>query len=676
MSTTIVLHKYIIPILFLFVSPVALLYADGQGEYFSMSLEELLDIQIISASRQEQTRTELAIPVSVITAEEIHASGLTTIPEILQLAPGVDVRRVDRYRYLVGVRGMTSFTSDRTLVLIDGRDAMDPVYGMPHWLQLPVLIEDIERIEILRGPGGAAWGANAFTGVINIITKKPANQLSNLFSTTINEYGDTYNHLRMTGAKNKLTWRISAGYEDMEDSDDAGAGRTISVFPDLNLAMGFSGYRARDFSRTGRFDTDLRYDYSDATQFSLGAAYSCSQAGDRESTGRYPMNDVLDSMTRLFARADHQFDEDTSGHLQWFGNYSVSHWPHITSRFASYENDLEAQLNTTLSDQHSFTIGGNLRWIHMTADNEATGEIIFGDGVYDEYWAGLFVIDRIELTERLSVESQARMDRYNKTGTDWSLRMSTLYALDEDHNHVLRAGFARAFRAPNVSLRDTTLQTLPIGMGMYLFNVIPSQNALENEHTYAVEGGYTGKYSDRFILQVNTYYQRMEHVLGSRNIMAGPITNSYFANKDGAKTYGGECELSYKTDRMQLTGWYTYNEFITDKNDQVIRAYFPARHKAGLRSHVILDENWSLNTNYIYNDDIHINASTSPSDNLKMFHRLDINLARQFAENRGQIMVGVADVLNKTRGPVYDVNYFTSYETPGRTFFARLQYRF
>ena len=663
-------------IFFLLVLSFAALSAEESPTLFEMSLEQLLDVPVVSASRTAQKSTELAIPVSVITAEEIHASGLTTIPEILQLAPGVDVRRVDRYRYIVGVRGMMSMTSDRTLVLINGRNALGSTYGAPDWLRLPVLVEDIERIEVLRGPGGAAWGANAFTGVINIITKKPGETLDNLFSTTISEFGDTYNHLRFAGTNDKWSWRISAGYEDMEDSDAAGAGRTVSAFPSLNAVMGFGGYKARDFSRTSRFGTEFHYDYSDATTLSFGAAYSGSQAGDRESTGRYPMKDVLSSMTRLFARVEHEFDDDSSGYLQWFGNYSVSHQPHITRRFASYENDLEGQYNMALSDEHSLTLGGNLRWIHLSSENSATGEIVFGEGSYDEYWAGLFVIDRMALTERLSIESQARIDRYNKTDTDWSLRLSALYALDEKHNHVLRAGFARSYRAAGVMVRDTTASALPIGGGIYLFNIIPSPKEVGNEATYALEAGYTGKFSDHVIFQANTYYQRMDHLIGSANQTVGPTTNSFFTNIDGANTYGGECELSYKTTQFQLGGWYAYNKFITDKSGQTIRAYIPAQHKAGLRSRILLDEQWSLNANYIYNDVVHINSSQSPSAELSMFHRLDVTLTRPFANQRGELMIGVADVLNKTQQPGYDVSYFSSYETPGRMFFARLQYSF
>ena len=641
------------------------------NDYFGMSLEELMDVKVTSASRTEQSGSQLSIPVSVLTADEIHASGLTTIPELLQLMPGVDVRRVDRMRYIIGVRGMMGHSSDRTLVLINGRSAMDSTFGAPDWMALPVLVEDIERIEVLRGPGGAAWGANALTGVINIITKKPSADLGNLFSTTINEYGDTYNHLRLAGSEGKWSWRVSAGYEDLKNSDDAGAGRTESGFPTLNGLMGFNAYQARDFSRTGRFDTEFHYLVSDDTLYSFGAAYTGLEGGDRELVGRYPRKDIHSYTTRLFARIDHQFDEDRSGYLQWYGNYSVSHQPHVTDEFSAYDNTLEAQFDQSLSDTHSLSIGSSLRWSHLTSDNREAGEIEFAHDEYDEYWAGVFIIDRVKLNDRLTIESQGRVDDYSETDMDWSLRLAAIYVLDDEGNHVLRAGVARAFRAAGVMVREPRLT----GLGG-LFNIIQNPKGLENESTYSLEGGYTGKFGENLTLQVNSYYQRIDNIIESENVAVGPVTNAYFLNGDGADTYGAEAELTYKIEDFHFTGWYAYNEYVTDKSDQAIRAYMPARHKAGLRMRWMLDKQWSLNANYTYNDVVHNNKADNPVEDAAMFHRLDLTVSRTFAKQRGEFMVGVADVLNKTQQPVYDVSYFTSYETPGRTFFARLQCRF
>ena len=221
----------IVSIYIIILCPYINLFAEDketkiQTDFFNMSLEELAEVPIVvSSSRQEQKITESSSSVSVITAKDIHFSGATTIPEILQFVPGMDVRRLDRQYYMVGVRGLFGTLSDRTLVLIDGMPATDIIRGTTHWLNLPILVEDIDRIEIVRGPSGAAWGANAMNGVINIITKKPDQCQDGLISTTIDEFGDSYTKLLYGQKQGKWSWKTSAGYEGIKDSDAAGAGQ-------------------------------------------------------------------------------------------------------------------------------------------------------------------------------------------------------------------------------------------------------------------------------------------------------------------------------------------------------------------------------------------------------------------------------------------------------------------
>jgi outer membrane receptor protein involved in Fe transport len=251
------------------------------------------------------------------------------------------------------------------------------------------------------------------------------------------------------------------------------------------------------------------------------------------------------------------------------------------------------------------------------------------------------------------------------------MRISALYSLDEQKDHVLRASVARSFRAPGVMLRE--LRMMALGG---LFNVIPNPRDLHNESTYSLEAGYVGKLSDRIRVHVDSYYQRMEHLLGTVTQMVGPVTNSFFSNLDGANSYGGEAEISYRGDRNMFSLWYAYNELVTDKSNMAVRAYFPARHKAGIRYGYRMTDDWHFQANYVYNDAIHVNSSTSPSDDAPVFHRLDLTVNKTFSDENMDIMFGVADVLNETNGPVYDVSYFTSYETPGRTFYARVRKRF
>ena len=136
-----------------------------------LSLEQLADLEVTSVARKEQKVADTAAAIYVITQEEIHRSGVTTIPEVLRLAPGVTVSRIDGNSWAIGIRGFVSDLSRSVLVLIDGRSVYTPLFAGVYWDVQDTLLEDIDRIEVIRGPGGTIWGANAVSGVINIITK-------------------------------------------------------------------------------------------------------------------------------------------------------------------------------------------------------------------------------------------------------------------------------------------------------------------------------------------------------------------------------------------------------------------------------------------------------------------------------------------------------------------------
>ncbi|WP_169852916.1 TonB-dependent receptor plug domain-containing protein [Anaerohalosphaera lusitana] len=635
-----------------------------------MSLEELMDVPVVSASRQSNVVSQSGAAVSVITAEQIHNSGLTTIPEILQLSPAVDVRRLTRGRYAVGIRGNMSLNSDRTLVLIDGRTAINPVWAGTNWQNLPVLIEDIERIEIVRGPISAAWGANAASGVINIISKNPEDTQGTLLSFTVNEFGDTYNYLRYGGTSKDLTYRISAGYEDLTSSLDATAGKFESANPVYNPAIDFDKYKVNDFLRNYRFNADFVYAGSEDTELALGVGQSYAEQGDLESAGFYAGKDYLTSSTRLYARMEHNYDDETSARLQWTGNFFHSHEPDRIDRYAYYENELEAQYNFLPHPQHQISIGGNFRWTHIDIGSRSDAEqYVFDGDPYNEYWAGAYIMDRFEATDRLTFQGQFRTDWFSETKTDWSTRLSAIYALDDAKDHILWASYAKAFRSPATAFRKASRTT-----ASGLISIVGADDDLRNEQTWSLEAGYNGKMSEDLSFNVNTWYQRFDDLIGVDQQVFGLATVNTFDNVEGADSWGSECELTWKQDWGHVSGWYAYNGFATDRKDQIIRASFPSRHKVGLRGTVGLAENWDLNAFYTYNDAIE--AFASPIKNARTFNRFDINLRHTFADGNGELMFGVTDLFNKTRGPFFDIGDLISHETPGRTFFARMQWRF
>jgi outer membrane cobalamin receptor len=136
-----------------------------------MSLEELMNVEVVTFSRASERSVQIPAAVFVITQDDIRRSGATSLPEALRLAPGLQIARQDAVRYAMGTRGFADRLSRSMLVLIDGRAVYNPLFAGTYWEVQDTLLEDIDRIEVIRGPGGTLWGANAVNGIINILTK-------------------------------------------------------------------------------------------------------------------------------------------------------------------------------------------------------------------------------------------------------------------------------------------------------------------------------------------------------------------------------------------------------------------------------------------------------------------------------------------------------------------------
>jgi iron complex outermembrane receptor protein len=172
-----------------------------------VSLEELMNIEITSASRKEQRAGDVAAAVFVITQDDIHRSGMTTIPDLLRLAPGVEVAQINSNKWAVSVRGFNGLYANKLLVLVDGRTVYNRIFSGVFWDTEDLLIDDIDRIEVIRGPGAAIWGANAVNGVINIVTKATADTQGALVHVDGGNSGDQAS-VRYGGTIGAATYRL------------------------------------------------------------------------------------------------------------------------------------------------------------------------------------------------------------------------------------------------------------------------------------------------------------------------------------------------------------------------------------------------------------------------------------------------------------------------------------
>lgn len=171
-----------------------------ENDIFNMDIESLMTMEVTSVAKKNQKFLDSAAAIYVITAEDIRRSGVNNIAEALRMAPGIHVARIDSSKWAISSRGFNSRFADKLLVLMDGRSLYTPFYSGVYWEVQDTMIEDIDRIEVIRGPGASLWGANAVNGVINIITKHARDTLGGVMTAGLGTYEKAFGRARY-GAK-------------------------------------------------------------------------------------------------------------------------------------------------------------------------------------------------------------------------------------------------------------------------------------------------------------------------------------------------------------------------------------------------------------------------------------------------------------------------------------------
>jgi iron complex outermembrane receptor protein len=628
---------------------------------FALSLEKIGEIKVISASKTKETARTVSVPISVVAAEDIHYGGMTNLYEALQFSPSIDMLQIDRNRYALGVHGLHDVFSERTATLVNGRAADSPLYGGSEFLRLPLFMEDIQQVEILRSPSGAVWGGNALNGVINVITKKPLDVKGGLISSQINDFGDNYQFLRYADGDNNSSWRVSTGYENQDTSSGALNDKFTSLTTPPNE------FESRDFRRKFAVDSELFKSVDKDTTISYGLGYSHTEMGDFEYLALYPKQNGFMETTRAYTKIEKEVEHGTN-YLQWYGNFSNTKYPSL-SKYFSAENYIDGQLVFSLGEDHITSTGATLQIVHIDQDIMSGQEFVADSDPIDEQQVSGFFLDKWKLSEEFSLESQIRGEYHSENQSDWAGRLTGYYNFDDS---LLRFSVARAYKSilPNLRVMGGTLPAL----------TVVSNDSLNNERVKSYEVGYNRMLSPDVSFWLNGYFQEYEDMIGYSNITPGTFKP---LNIGSARAYGIEPELSIQKEKYKLSAWYNYNIFETREKApdlseaQEVRGYLPAKHKVGATLRIFLPDKCTLNLNYKGS------ALTSPSGpiggNVSQFQRLDVTVTKEFMfnHNTAEMQFGVSDLFDRTDILARDqgaVQY--PHEVPGRTFWARLQMKF
>jgi iron complex outermembrane recepter protein len=471
-----------------------------------VSIEDLMSIEITSASRKEQRAGDVAAAVFVITQDDIRRSGMTTIPDLLRLAPGVDVAQINSNKWAVSVRGFNALYANKLLVLIDGRSIYNRIFSGVLWDTEDLMIDDIDRIEVIRGPGAAMWGANAVNAVINIVTKSAADTQGGLVRAEGGRFGEQ-GAVRYGGTLGAASYRLYSQWTGRDESLIA-PGRGAN---DASHSI-TTGFRADWATRPDAFTLE--------GDFTTGQARALWPNLDPQTAAREPIaNDPSNTQgghllgrwtnTRASgASLQAQAYVDIAGRQEPVGNYD------------RHAFGVDTQYHTPLGAHQDLVAGAGYRFI----DEEFAGHVGLSLTPADGHSSLVtaFAQDEIQLFgNRLAVTlgGQAQYDSDSGAGVQPTVRVMWK-ALPRQR---LWAATSRALRTP--ALNETGIRLVyppvPSASGLPLVVSALGNPAPETETLVDEEVGYRLEIGTAASIDVTGFVGRYDHLVTTE--LAAPI---------------------------------------------------------------------------------------------------------------------------------------------------------
>jgi iron complex outermembrane receptor protein len=375
------------------------------GDLVELSLEDLMQVEVTTVSKKPQALANVAAAVYVISQDDIRRSGARSIPEALRLAPGVDAARLSGNRWSVTMRGFNERFANKLLVLVDGRSAYTPLFSGVLWESLLFPLEDIERIEVIRGPGGSVWGTNAVNGVINIITKTAWSTTGGSLTAGAGSRKGSFGSLRYGAplADGNVAYRAYASMLHSNALESATGASARDSDHDLGAGFRFDGItRGGDnWSVSADF-----YQTRSNTQVSMIDPTLLTA-----STLRY--QEPIDG-GNLRARWQRRLDEGSDIQLQASLAYTDLWVPYLAGdQRITFDLDFQHHLHAT--EAHDITWGAGYR---QSDDSTSDSRwMVFSPDSATLRVTSLFAQDEISLRQDLRLTLGARLDHYNTTGT-------------------------------------------------------------------------------------------------------------------------------------------------------------------------------------------------------------------------------------------------------------------
>jgi iron complex outermembrane receptor protein len=589
-----------------------------------LSMEELLNLEVMSVSRRQEKLVRAASAIQVITQEDFTRYGATSIPEALRLATNLHVAQKNSHDWAVSARGFNTDLANKLLVMIDGRTVYTPLFSGVFWDRQDYLLEDIERIEVISGPGGTLWGSNAVNGVINIITKK-SNETQRLYAEGgVGSQLENFGGIRYGAQLGKnVFFRLYGKYferddAELPDGDDA----------DDSWKMGQVGFRM-DAPLSDKNSFTLQGDYYDAV-------VRLSNGGKSFVTGN-----------NLLGRWSHHFSDNSEFRVQLYYDRTYLSQPVPESRtddgsvVIAPAGTLTDNLDTYDMDlQHSFSLGSRHRMVwglgyRRTHDVvHSAPALAFVPEIINRDLYNIYAQDEIGITDKLFVTLGTKVEHNDYTG--FEVEPNVRIAFNVTEKQTLWSAVSRAVRIPSrvdAHIRLPTPAFSPFGID----NLLVGNPDFKAENVLAYELGYRAQPGNSLSFSASTFYNVYDDVRSTSLSPPDPVLSTpfplYYENNLEGETYGVEFTATYQPlEWWRLQGGYTLLEENirvkkgeTDFNNALNETADP-QHRFSLQSFTQLHKNISFNAALRYVGAFEYNVS-GIADTVSSYTELDVRLA-------------------------------------------------
>jgi iron complex outermembrane receptor protein len=596
--------------------------APAAKDLMDMDLDSLANVKVTSVSKKSEKATDAPAAIFVVTQDDIHRTGAQRIVDALRLVPGLDIAQIDAANTAVSARGFNNQYANKLLVLVDGRSVYSPTFSGTYWDQIDTVIDDVERIEVIRGPGATVWGANAVNGVINIMTKSAKDTQGGLVAVG-------------TGTDTRADAAARYGSKISEST----YGRVYASYVDrYNLKLsnpvpGY-GYNAHDDWDMihGGFRIDTEIDKEATAMFSgdvFGGtehAFSAVAAASPTNAAGYLNIPTIES-DRVFGanflgKFERKLSDTTEYSVQAFYDRSERETRGFSDVIQTF--DVDGQLSFSLGERNSFVSGVGYRLVD--ADFSNNSEFAFTPAKANYQLFNAFIQDEIDIVkDRLKLTLGSKLEHNDFTGIE--VQPSARLALKITENQTVWGSVSRAVRTPSLvdNGLNLTVQNIP-GAVPGKAQIDYTSGSVNSEQLVAYEIGYRIQPTKKILVDVATFYNVYDGLTSTKSSTAFiPTPYFHFINTStefnglNGETYGAELAVTYQVVekwRMHLN--YTYTDVQMHKRtaitvDELTNESSAPENQLSFRNSIDLPHDIQLDGTLRYVDTWSTGATVIPS---------------------------------------------------------------